>query len=72
MKLGMPEMLEKVSAIRAMLRSHQRLEVDGGIDNDTGRQCAQRGADTFVSGTDIFRSPDIARAVRELREATCG
>ncbi len=64
-----PEMLEKISTVRKMLRPEQRLEVDGGINNDTARQCAGRGADTFVSGTDIFRSGDIGRAVRELRLA---
>ena len=65
----MPAMLDKIAAIRKMLRPQQRLEVDGGINIATGRQCAQRGADTFVAGTDIFRSGDIARAVEELRKA---
>jgi ribulose-phosphate 3-epimerase len=65
----MADMLEKVSAVRKMMRPVQRLEVDGGINNQTARLCAQRGADTFVCGTEIFRSGDIAKAVRELKEA---
>jgi len=65
----MAEMLEKIAAVRGMLRDDQRLEVDGGIDVETGRQCAERGADVFVAGVEIFRAPDIARAVGELRAA---
>jgi len=63
----MHEMLDKVQAVRGMLADDQRLEVDGGIDNATGRRCAERGADVFVAGVEIFRAPDIARAVRDLR-----
>jgi ribulose-phosphate 3-epimerase len=65
----MPAMLDKIAAIRKRLRPHQRLEVDGGINNATARLCAGRGADTFVAGTDIFRPGDIARAVKELKKA---
>ncbi len=68
----MPAMLDKIAAIRRLLRPHQRLEVDGGINNDTARLCAGRGADTFVAGTDIFRSGDIAGAVKELKKAIYG
>jgi ribulose-phosphate 3-epimerase len=65
----MPEMLDKIAAIRKLLRPHQRLEVDGGINNSTAHLCAGRGADTFVAGTDIFRSGNIAEAVKELKKA---
>jgi ribulose-phosphate 3-epimerase len=65
----MPEMFDKIAAIRKLLRPHQRLEVDGGINNGTAGLCAKQGADTFVAGTDIFRSGDIAEAVKELKKA---
>ncbi|ACB76882.1 ribulose-phosphate 3-epimerase [Opitutus terrae] len=35
-----------------------RLEVDGGIDLETARQCRAAGADTFVAGTSFFGAPD--------------
>ena len=41
-----------------------RLEVDGGIDLDTGRECRAAGADTFVAGTAFFKAPDPAAFVR--------
>ena len=65
----MHEMLDKIAAIRKLLRPHQRLEVDGGINNATAALCAGRGADTFVAGTDIFRSGNIAEAVKQLKKA---
>lgn len=35
-----------------------RLEVDGGINAQTARDCALAGADTFVAGTAFFKSPE--------------
>lgn len=63
------EMLDKIEAIRGMLRDDQRLEVDGGINPQTARLCAQKGADVFVAGENIFGSHDIAAAIADLRSA---
>ncbi len=68
----MPDMLDKIEAIRAMLSSGQRLEVDGGIDQKTGRLCARRGADTFVAGSYILGGKDVAGAVHALTRAVAG
>jgi len=65
----MADMLDKIAEIRKMLQPHQRLEVDGGINPQTGAQCAARGADVFVAGNDIFRSGDIDLAVKSLLDA---
>ncbi|MDO8541152.1 MAG: ribulose-phosphate 3-epimerase [Opitutaceae bacterium] len=35
-----------------------RLEVDGGIDIATARECRAGGADTFVAGTSFFKASD--------------
>jgi ribulose-phosphate 3-epimerase len=35
-----------------------RIEVDGGINLETGRRCREAGADTFVAGTAFFKAPD--------------
>ena len=68
----MPDQLPKIAAVRKMLRPDQRLEVDGGINPDTGRQCAENGADVFVAGENIFGSDDPPEALRRLRQATAG
>ena len=65
----LPAMLDKIAQVRAMLSPAQRLEVDGGINPDTARLCAQRGADVFVAGENLFGAKDIAAAVRRLQAA---
>ena len=63
----MADMLPKIATIRSWLRPGQRLEVDGGINPETGRRCAEQGADVFVAGVDIFRSGNITKAIADLR-----
>jgi ribulose-phosphate 3-epimerase len=48
-------------------RLQLRLEVDGGITEDTVEQAAAAGADTFVAGTGVYGADDPAAAVRRLR-----
>jgi ribulose-phosphate 3-epimerase len=66
----LPELLDKVrTARRAATAGHLelRLEVDGGIDEDTIGLAAQAGADAFVAGTAVYGAADPAAAVRALR-----
>ena len=65
----MPDMLDKIAEVRAMLRPGQRLQVDGGINPQTARLCAERGADVYVAGENLFGARDIGEAMRKLREA---
>lgn len=66
----MADQLDKVRAIRELVGPDVRVEVDGGINPQTGARCARAGADTFVAGADIFRAPDVAAAFCELRQMT--
>lgn len=45
------------------------IEVDGGINEETARQCAEAGANVFVAGTHLFNNPDLKQAVHTLRHA---
>lgn len=45
------------------------IEVDGGIAADTAGIAFENGANVLVAGTSVFRAPDIAGAIRTLREA---
>lgn len=66
------ETLPKVEQVAAWRREKQlkfRLEVDGGITNTTAAECARGGADTFVSGTALFRKPNMKNAVARMRAA---
>jgi len=68
----MEEMLEKVSAARAE-RERKKLdfmiEVDGGIGEATARSSRAAGADVFVAGHSVFRTPDPRTALAGLRAA---
>ena len=44
------------------------LEVDGGVNRETIADAARAGANVFVAGNAIFREPDFAAAIRELRK----
>ena len=46
-----------------------RLEVDGGINNQTVAECARVGADTFVAGTALFAKRNMKAAVNQMRAA---
>lgn len=58
--------LRKIAAIRKqidMLGKPIDLEVDGGVDPDTARQCIDAGADALVAGTAVFKGgPDAYAA----------
>ena len=65
----LPETLPTIRTVRGWLTEEQRLEVDGGINAGTVASAAEAGADVFVAGTAIFRSPggDYAASIAELR-----
>lgn len=62
---AMTTKLEQIAAWRRERSLQFRLEVDGGIDLETGPICRQAGADTFVAGTAFFKAPDRAAFARE-------
>ncbi len=67
-----PEVLPKVEAARKWVDSHglpADIQIDGGITPETAGPARRAGADIFVAGTAIFRSPDPVAAVAELRAA---
>lgn len=45
-----------------------RIEVDGGINNETVGECARVGADTFVAGTALFGQRSMKTAVARMRK----
>lgn len=44
-----------------------RLEVDGGVKVENIRSAAEAGADTFVTGSAVFRSRDYAATIAAMR-----
>jgi len=63
----MPAMLDKVRTIKARLKPHQRLEIDGGINAETIAPAREAGVDWFVVGSALFEHPDRVGIVAEMR-----
>ena len=64
-------MLEKIAQLRNEIKSRGRdilIEVDGGINAETGAKCVQNGADVLVAGSYIYGAEDMAAAVASLRK----
>ena len=59
----------RLERLSALLGEGVALEVDGGIEADTGRRCRAAGAGVFVAGSAVFGSPDPAAAYVALAEA---
>jgi ribulose-phosphate 3-epimerase len=65
-----PELLDKVRTARRHANAGHlqvRIEVDGGIAEDTIERAAAAGADAFVAGTAVYGADDPGEAVRRLR-----
>ncbi len=62
--------LKKIAVLRRLIDASGRdirLEVDGGVDAETGPRCIAAGADTLVAGTAVFGAPDYAAAIAAIR-----
>jgi ribulose-phosphate 3-epimerase len=68
----MPEVLPKINAAKEEMRRRgisAPIEIDGGINLDTGTQAARAGADVLAAGTYVFKAPDMAAAIASLRSS---
>ena len=68
----MPETMPKLAAAaraRAAGNHGFRLQVDGGIHEGTAPIALANGADVLVAGSSTFGAPDMAAAIRNLRQS---
>lgn len=66
-----PSMLDKVRRLKAMIVAHNAhawIEVDGGVNAETGRQLVDAGVDILVAGSNVFKSADPVATVHQLKE----
>jgi ribulose-phosphate 3-epimerase len=65
----MADMMDKVTKSREFIGDADIwLQVDGGISLETIEIARNAGADTFVAGSAVFKSPDPAAMVLQLKE----
>lgn len=62
-----PKAVEKIKAIKDMRGDRNFvIEVDGGINAETGKQCVEAGADVLVAGSYVFKAKDRKAAIASL------
>ena len=62
--------LDKVRELRELITvtgSQALIEVDGGVNLETGSRLVEVGADVLVAGNAVFSAPDPKEAIRALR-----
>lgn len=70
-----PGALLKIRELKRIRESYNhsfRIEVDGGVGPDNVTDIVRAGAEILVAGTSIFHTPDIAEAVRSLKQLAGG
>ncbi|MBR6773606.1 MAG: ribulose-phosphate 3-epimerase [Clostridia bacterium] len=68
----LPSSLEKLEKISAKIKEsglNIRLQIDGGINEETVKLVKKAGADTVVAGSSVFGASDVAEAIKKLRDA---
>ncbi len=66
----MEDMMPKVAQIRKYINERNpecELEVDGGVNETTGKTCIAAGANVLVAGSAYFKAADPAAFVRSLK-----
>ena len=62
--------VDKVKELRALIEetgSKALIEVDGGVNKETGALLVEAGADVLVAGSAIFSAPDPKRMIVDLK-----
>jgi len=65
-----PGTLRKLAGVRELIAatgSKATVQIDGGVNLDTGAQLAAAGADILVAGSFVFSAPDPAATIAALR-----
>ena len=63
--------VEKVRELRALIErtgSKALIEVDGGVNLETGARLVEAGADVLVAGNAVFGAPDPEEMIRQLHK----
>lgn len=59
--------VEKLKKLIRTTRSNTLIEVDGGVNFDTGKRLVQAGTDALVAGSFVFKSSDPAATIQGLK-----
>ena len=63
--------INKVDKLKKLImesNSHTLIEIDGGVNFETGKRLVNAGADALVAGSFVFNSPDPEAKIKGLKE----
>lgn len=63
----MSDCADKIGYIRQIAREDLIIQVDGGINAQTGALCIQKGANSLVAGSYIYGAENISAAIKSLK-----
>lgn len=66
----LPEALEKIALLKKTVEHEKldcKIQVDGGINLETGKLAVQAGADILVAGSFVFKYKTVLDAILELK-----
>ena len=67
------ETINKVIKLKKLIRetgAKTLIEIDGGVNFETGQRLVDAGADALVAGSFVFNSPDPMANIKGLKELT--
>ena len=65
-----PQTLNKLKELRELVDatgSHAVIEIDGGVNLETGKLLVDAGADALVAGNAVFKAPDMVEMIHQLK-----
>jgi len=65
-----PQTLHKLKELRELIDvtgAHALIEVDGGVNLETGKLLVENGADALVAGNAVFKAPDMVEMIHRLK-----
>ncbi len=68
----MNEQINKIKKISEYIKSKNldvKIEIDGGINYETGKTCLEVGANILVAGSFLFKQEDLIKATNSLFDA---
>jgi ribulose-phosphate 3-epimerase len=63
--------LVKVSQVKELItlkKSNALIEVDGGVNLETGKELLKAGADVLVAGSFVFNSENPSKTIDDLKK----
>jgi ribulose-phosphate 3-epimerase len=65
-----PQTLNKLKELRELVDatgSKALIEIDGGVNLETGKLLVEAGADALVAGNAVFKAPDMVDMIHQLK-----